>query len=350
VARAREAILSVLDPLLHEHPDALAHYLASIVESSDDAIIGTDLNGTIKSWNRGAERLFAYTAKEAIGRPVTMLIPADQQDEEVRTLGRIRRGERIDHYETVRQRKDGSLVDVSLTVSPIETSDGTIVGASKIARDISERKLAHERQQFLVRELQHRTQNLFAIIQSIVNRSLTQGHTLAEAKDVLNGRLNALAQAHFLLADAAWEGAPLTELILRIFDGFSSHLQLSGCNIVLNTLATQQFALSIHELVTNAIKYGALSVPDGRVSIECDIERSNGDGTFSFLWEETGGPTVGLPTRKGFGSIILLDRAKQFGSVALNYDPQGLRYELRFSLNAIEAAKKEETATHVTGP
>jgi PAS domain S-box-containing protein len=142
--------LSVLDALLREHPDALAHYLASIVESSDDAIIGTDLNGTIKSWNRGAGRLFAYTAEEAVAKPVTMLIPADRQDEEVRILGRIRRGERVDHYETVRQRKDGSLVEVSLTISPISTSDGTIVGASKIARDISERKIAHERQQFLI--------------------------------------------------------------------------------------------------------------------------------------------------------------------------------------------------------
>jgi PAS domain S-box-containing protein len=108
----------------------------AIVESSVDAIISKDLAGVIITWNRGAQRLFGYTAEEAIGRSVTMLIPADRPDEEPMILGRVRRGERIDHYETVRRRKDGSLVDISLTVSPIKDEAGNIVGASKIARDI----------------------------------------------------------------------------------------------------------------------------------------------------------------------------------------------------------------------
>jgi PAS domain S-box-containing protein len=113
--------------------------LAAIVESSDDAIISKDLNGIITSWNRGAEHLFGYTADEIIGKPVLTLIPLDRYDEEPEILGRIRRGERIDHYETVRQRKDGSPVHISLTVSPILDSTGRIIGASKIARDISDR-------------------------------------------------------------------------------------------------------------------------------------------------------------------------------------------------------------------
>jgi two-component sensor histidine kinase len=108
-----------------------------------------------------------------------------------------------------------------------------------------------------------------------------------------------------------------------------------------DTAAAQQFALMIHELATNAVKYGALSVPDGRVSIECDVERKNGDGTFSFQWKETGGPPILLPPkRKGFGSVILLDGAKQFGQlVALHYDPDGLQYDLQFPLRTIAAAK-----------
>ena len=95
-----------------------------MLSSSDDAILSKDLNGIITSWNKGAERLFGYTAKEAVGKSVTMLIPADRQDEEPAILDRIRRGERTDHYETVRQRKDGSLIDISLTVSPIRTAQG----------------------------------------------------------------------------------------------------------------------------------------------------------------------------------------------------------------------------------
>ena len=118
--------------------------LAAIVESADDAIISKSLEGVITSWNMGAERIFGYTAEEAIGRSVTMLIPEDHLDEEPAILGRIRRGERIEHYETIRMRKDGSLLNISLTVSPIRALDGHIVGASKIARDITDKKKTEE--------------------------------------------------------------------------------------------------------------------------------------------------------------------------------------------------------------
>lgn len=114
--------------------------LAAIVESSGDAIISKDLTGVITSWNHGAELLFGYTAQEAIGKPVTMLMPPDRVDEEPGILARISRGEKIEHYETVRRRKDGALIDISLTVSPIYNAEGKIVGASKIARDITESK------------------------------------------------------------------------------------------------------------------------------------------------------------------------------------------------------------------
>jgi two-component system, chemotaxis family, CheB/CheR fusion protein len=116
--------------------------LAAIVESSHDAVIGKDLNGIIETWNAGAERLFGYTQEEAIGQSITLLFPPDRIDEEPAILERIRRGEHVDHYEAVRRRKDGRLVEVSLTISPIIDVNGQIVGASKIARDISERKLA----------------------------------------------------------------------------------------------------------------------------------------------------------------------------------------------------------------
>jgi PAS domain S-box-containing protein len=116
--------------------------IAAIVENSDDAIISKDLNGRILSWNPGAERLYGYTAAEAVGQSITMLIPNDRPDEEPHILEQIRRGERVHHYETVRMRKDGSLLDVSLTVSPVKDAEGRIVGASKIARDITERKRA----------------------------------------------------------------------------------------------------------------------------------------------------------------------------------------------------------------
>jgi|RhiMethySRZTD1v2_1073278.scaffolds.fasta_scaffold111557_4 PAS domain S-box-containing protein len=123
--------------------------LSAIVDSSDDAIISKDLNTIITSWNKGAERLFGYTAAEAIGRPITMIIPPDRLDEEPKIIERLKRGERVDHFETIRMRKDGSHLDISLTISPVKDSNGEIVGASKVARDITERKqLERQRQDF----------------------------------------------------------------------------------------------------------------------------------------------------------------------------------------------------------
>jgi PAS domain S-box-containing protein len=149
---------------------AAQHY-AAIVESSADAILSKDLNGVIMSWNRGAELLFGYTAEEAVGKSVTMLIPADRHDEEPMILERVRRGENVEHYETIRQRKDGSHIDISLTVSPIRNENGEIVAASKIARDITESKRAQARQELLLREMDHRIKNLFALSISVLRLS-----------------------------------------------------------------------------------------------------------------------------------------------------------------------------------
>ncbi|HEX6895144.1 MAG TPA: PAS domain S-box protein [Bryobacteraceae bacterium] len=118
--------------------------LAAIVDSSDDAIVSKDLNGMIMTWNKGAERLFGYTADEAVGRPITIVIPPDRLDEEPEILSRIRRGDRMEHFETIRRHKDGSLLDISLTISPVKDGHGNIIGASKIARDISDRKRAEK--------------------------------------------------------------------------------------------------------------------------------------------------------------------------------------------------------------
>lgn len=128
------------DVMQRNHSERATLLLAAIVDSSDDAIISKDLNGTIMSWNRSAERVFGYTADEAIGKSVTILIPEDRQDEEPKILSRLRRGERVDHFETIRRRKDGTLLDISLTISPVRDAQGRIIGASKIARDVSDRK------------------------------------------------------------------------------------------------------------------------------------------------------------------------------------------------------------------
>jgi PAS domain S-box-containing protein len=157
--------------------------LATIVESSDDAIVTKDLNGIIATWNKGAERLFGYTADEVIGKPINIVIPPERDNEEPAILERIRRGERVEPYETVRRRKDGSLIDISLTVSPLKDATGTVIGASKIARDIAERKEAAERQEMLIREMSHRVKNAFALVNGIVALSARSATTPQDGAD-----------------------------------------------------------------------------------------------------------------------------------------------------------------------
>jgi PAS domain S-box-containing protein len=170
------ALNSAIDLLLveidHRQKTQLAlGQLRAVAETSEDAIITKDLNGIITSWNKGAERIFGYEANEMIGKPVSLLIPADRHDEEPSILERIRRGQRIEHYETVRRRKDGGVIDISLTVSPLADATGTIVGASKIARDITDKKRAQTRRELLLREMGHRVKNAFTLVNGIVGLS-----------------------------------------------------------------------------------------------------------------------------------------------------------------------------------
>jgi PAS domain S-box-containing protein len=165
------AVQRVKSESARQSSERAAQQLVAIVESSHDAIVSKDLDGVIKTWNHGAERLFGYSADEAVGRPITMLIPRDRLDEEPGILARIRRGERVDHFETIRRRKDGSLVDISLTISPVRDAQGKIIGASKIARDITERKEAEAKLQ----DSERRLKELLTAIPAAIYTTDAQG-------------------------------------------------------------------------------------------------------------------------------------------------------------------------------
>ncbi len=209
--------------------EVTSQLLAAIVESSGDAIVSKDLNGIISSWNKGAERLFGYAEEETIGQPVTILIPPDRFDEEPSILERIRSGRKVDHYETVRRRKDGSLVDVSLTVSAIKNEYGKIIGASKIARDITQRKRAQE-------EIRFQASLLSAVEQAVIATDLEgtviywnsfaeglYGWTAAEAigsniialTPAIDSKEKAREIFSLLKSSQSWSG----ELLLRKRDG-----------------------------------------------------------------------------------------------------------------------------------
>jgi PAS domain S-box-containing protein len=278
--------------------------LVAIVESSDDAIVGKDLDGSITSWNAGAERIFGYAAEEIIGKPITILIPPDYQKEEEAIIERIRRGQRVEHFETVRQRKHGSLIDLSMTISPVKNSQGKVIGASKIARDITDRKRSDALIVTLAHEAEHRTKNILATVQAAVH--LSQSNTSDELKRLIEGRISALAKVHTLFVASRWTGAQLHSLVAQeLFpyrDGREERVRINGPTVMLEPNTAQAIAISLHELATNAAKYGSLSVAEGDVEITWS---RTARGQVSLRWTETGGPQIAPPTHRGFGTRIL---------------------------------------------
>jgi len=423
--------------------------IAAIVDSSDDAIVSKDLNGVITTWNKGAERIFGYVPEEVIGEPITILIPADRQEEEAAIIERIRRGQRVEHYETVRQRKDGSLIDVSLTVSPVKNAQGKIIGASKIARDITERKqsrailgalpeavyttdsaghltyyndaaaefwgyrpklgdaqwcgswrllrsdgshLPHnecpmalaikenrsirdveaiaerpdgtrvpflpfptplhdasgkvvgavnmlvditerkrseEQITILAREAEHRAKNVLATVQAAVN--LSHSDTAEGLKDAIAGRIQAFANVHELFVESRWRGAELYRLVAQELSPYcqdgGTRARIDGPNVLLETGTAQTIAVFLHELATNAAKYGALSVPEGRVEVQWSRAA---DGRLVLRWTEMDGPPVEPPSRQGFGTRVMgaMIRGQLKGEVDFAWHAGGLACEI----------------------
>jgi len=310
----------------------------SIVECSDDAIVSKDLDGIIRTWNPGAKRLFGYTAEEVIGKPITLLIPMDRHDEESDILSRIRRGECIDHYETVRQRKDGSLIEISVTVSPLKDAEGRIIGASKIARDITERKRAQEQQNLLLREMSHRVKNLFAVTSGLVTLSARSARTPADMAEAVRDRLGALARAHGLTRPGLINGngkpcqdTTLHALVQTIFAPYVDPERskdhgfyiITGPCLPIGGNAVTSVALVLHELATNAAKYGALSSPGGYIHIDWSVKKDE----LLLTWKENGGPPVdGPPEHEGFGNSLVhrLVTGQFGGQHSYDWKPKGL--------------------------
>lgn len=432
-----------------------AHFKA-IVDTSFDAIISKSLDGTVRSWNRAAERIFGWRADEIVGTSIRALIPADRQHEEDDILARIAAGEIVAKFETVRRRKDGAPVPVAVTVSPILGPDGRIVGASKIAHDISEtleirarlreseaefRTLANNIPQLawiadaegaifwyndrwydytgttldamkgwgwtavhhpdhvervreriqhswdsgeewedtfplrgrdglyrwflsravpvrgadgrvrrwfgtntditaqredarqielLMGEVNHRAKNMLTVVQALVSRTADPSYaaTLAE-------RLQALGRNQDLLTRRRWAGAPLGELVTSqlaaVADLVGTRVHLAGeLDLVLAASAAEAIGLAIHELTTNATKYGALSGPTGQVVFRARVERQGDAPTIHLDWEERDGPPVSVPRRRGFGTVMIdhNPRLALGARVALDYAATGFRWQL----------------------
>lgn len=455
---AADPSLSAIAAILRE-----AHFSA-IVENSVDAIVSKNLDGTVLSWNRAAERIFGWRADEIIGRSIRLLIPDDRQNEEDHILTRIRAGDIIPKLETVRLRRDGTPIPVAITVSPILDATGQIVGASKIANDISEtiamrarleesealfRTMANtisqlawittpdgqviwfndrwyeftgttpeimrdrawrsyyhpahadrvkagfarclaagepwedtfpirgkdgeyrwflsranairaedghilrwfgtntditqqreqeQRIRLLMGEVNHRAKNMLAVVQALVSR--TADKRFAES---LGKRLQALATNQDMLAQRNWFGAPAAQLIrsqlAAVTDLIGTRVHLNGTDdILLGPSACETLGLAIHELTTNATKYGALSGEKGEIAIDWRVEDIDGEPYFMVEWRETGGPPAKPPSRKGFGTVMIdhNPRLSLDASVSFGYPSEGFFWTMSAPLARLQ--------------
>ncbi|RPI30165.1 MAG: sensor histidine kinase [Hyphomicrobiaceae bacterium] len=164
---------------------------------------------------------------------------------------------------------------------------------------------AEKRQELLTQEIHHRTKNIFSLVQAVIARSFAGKSTVEDAKETVLSRLHSLAQTHVMLIDKEWRGADIADVVQAEMEPYAGRVTIEGPTIMLNAKAAQNFALAVHELATNAAKYGALSNQTGRVHISWSITQPNAHGRFLFRWQERGGPQVNPPPRKGFGSTVL---------------------------------------------
>lgn len=323
----------VIAPLgqLLEAEEAAA-LLAAIVASSNDAILSKTLDGTITSWNAATTSLFGYSPEEMIGRSIRVLIPEDRQSEEDHILAQIAAGRRIENYETVRLRKDGTPIEVSVTVSPVRDSAGKVVGASKIVRDITERRESERRIDALLREVNHRAKNLLGLVQAIAFH--TRAADIDDFRERFSARLQALATNQDLLVSSNWQHVSLGDLVaaeLAAFpDPLKERVSTEGPSVDLAAPAAQALSMALHELATNAIKYGALSTGSGTVSIVWQTEAEE----FSIAWIETGGPPVSAPDHAGFGTRVIsrLIESQIGGRVALTFPHEGVQWRFRAAM------------------
>ena len=319
----------------------------TLFELGPVAVYYCDASGVIENFNRRAAELWGrepalgntderFCGSFKLFRPDGSFIPHDQCPMAEVISGKI---PEANGTEVFIERQDGSRVSVVVKIRPLKNERGEITGAINCFYDITERKEAEQRQQFLMGELAHRSKNLLAVVASIASRSLSGTRSLTEARDVLTHRIHALARSQSALLTGSFEGAPIAEIIRLEFEGFSDQVKSVGPDVLLNARVAQTFALVVHELATNATKYGALSLPDGQVAIHWSIEGTGAEARFKFQWHERNGPPVVPPTRKGFGHMVIEKAAAQdFGLPKIRFASDGLCYEIDAPLSVVVAA------------
>ena len=317
---------------------------AALSRASGDAILGLSLD--VNAWSRGAERLLGYTSKEMVGKHIAILAPEGLETEQRALLEKIRSGQEVPPYDTVRQHKDGSLVHVSIRAAPILSPEEAPLGISETMRDIADRKRAEEHNELLTRELAHRTKNLLSLVHAAMLQ--TAQHSTSKESFIQNvdDRLRAMSQAHDLLIENDLKGAAVSDLVrscLKPFIASEESLQMHGPHVHLKADVVHNLSLVLHELATNALKYGALTQAHGKIVVSWELDGAEVKSPrFRLSWRELDGPTVVPPQRAGFGTEVISEAPKhELGAqVVFEYQPAGLYWSLDMPANrAVEIRK-----------
>ena len=314
--------------------EALAGQREMLIEADPNGILVVDAAGCIQIVNGQIAKLFGYRRDELVGLSVELLVP----DRFRRNHASLRAGF-IAHPSNRPMgagrhlyglRKDGSEFPVEIGLGSFTAGDKEMSLA--IVTDITERKQVEEREKLLVGELEHRTKNLFAVVHALAHRSLRGNDALDEAREAFLGRMQALMRADQRLTNSAWKGTSLSDIVCSELEAFAGRFKLHGAEIELSPQAAQNFALAVHELATNASKYGALSTAEGKVTIEWSVH-ANGEGkALKFHWQEHGGPPVSMPKKDGFGAALL---KATVGEGRIEFASKGLNYEVDMPLAGI---------------
>jgi two-component system, chemotaxis family, CheB/CheR fusion protein len=313
-----------------------------LVDLSRDPIFVWEFDGGIVDWNRGSEDLYGYSRDEALGRRKESLLRTSVPGSSFEELKAKLAQEGSWAGELRQVTKDGRQLIVESRLQ-LDTFNGRRL-VLESTRDVTGRRAAEQRQRLMVRELAHRIRNILAVIQAIARYSLRSDQPKERLLEAFEGRLATLATAHSLLVDSNWQGADLAKLAHRQLDALAGdnpdRLRIEGEPIALPPDLATPFGLVLHELATNAAKYGALSTPTGKVSVTWDVVPRNNQRSLRFVWRETGGPTAAEPTAGGFGST-LIETAIPKAKVKREFRSTGFVCEIELALP--EAGEDGET-------
>jgi two-component system CheB/CheR fusion protein len=310
-----------------------------LFEAAQDGVLILDLGSRkITDANPFITALLGYARDELLGKQLWEIgVLKDEKASQAAFRELLEKGQ-VRYEDLPLQAKSGESRQVEVIANRYD-EDGMAVAQYSI-RDITDRKRAEERERLLANELAHRGKNLLGVFQAMVSLSLSGTRSLAEAREALMQRVQALARSQSLLTGGGFEGARLAEIIRLEFKAFSDQVEAVGPDVILNPRAVQTFAILIHELATNATKYGALSRAGGSIAIAWSFDGAGAEARFKFRWQERGGPPVAPPAHKGFGSL-LFERVltQEFGAQPkVSFAPEGLTFEFEAPLPAVGAA------------